>query len=127
MNVIHSMHEVSSAVGRAAASMAKDVGASAIVAFTQSGFTANAVAQFRPVCPILVLTPKEDTCRRVSLYWGARAVLTREFQQTDDMFSEAGQLALSSGLVKEGERIVITAGIPFGQKGTTTLLRVLEL
>ena len=127
INKTHNMSDVSSAVGRAAASMAEDVGASAIVAFTQSGFTANAVAQFRPICPILVLTPNEDTCRRVSLYWGTRAVLTREFTQTDDMFSEARQAVLSSGMVKEGERIVITAGIPFGQKGTTTLLRVLEL
>ncbi len=124
---INSTSSVSLAVGRAAGWLAEDINAAAIVAYTQSGFTAYAVAQFRPSCPILALTPLEQTCRQLTLCWGTTAMQTKRFEFTDEMFEEARVLVVGSGLAKKGDRIILTAGVPMGKVGSTTLLRVLEI
>jgi pyruvate kinase len=116
---------VSYAVGHAAASLADDIRAAAIIAYTGSGFTAYAVSRFRPACPILALTTSEAACRQLALSWGTKAVLTQAFSDTDDMFEEARRVAIAHG-VEAGRHIVLTAGIP-GIKGSTSLLRVLEI
>ncbi|MDR2884592.1 MAG: pyruvate kinase, partial [Deferribacteraceae bacterium] len=94
--------------------------------YTQSGFTAYAVSQFRPHCPIIALTPDEKSCRSLSLCWGTTPIVTKKFNDTDDMFYEAIKVVMKAGFAKKGDRIVLTAGVPMGESGTTTLLRVLE-
>ncbi len=118
---------MSLAVGRAACTLAKDVNAAAIVAYTQSGFTARAVARFRPSCPILALTPNMYTCRKLTLTRGTRAVLTNEIRMTDEMFADARNQAIEAGIAQKGDKIVITAGLPTGRTGSTNLLRILDI
>ena len=118
---------ISLAVGRAAGWLAGDINASAIVAYTQSGFTAGAVAQFRPSCRILALTPNEQICNQLSLCWGTTAIVTDRYDDTDTMFEAAKELVVKKGLAKKGDLIVLTAGVPMGESGSTTLLRVLEV
>lgn len=118
---------VSLAVGRAACWLASDIKAAAIVAYTRSGFTVNAVSHFRPCCPILALTPEENTCRQLSLSWGTFPLLVDGYADTDAMFEAAKELVLANNYAKKGDLIVLTAGVPMGKVGSTTLLRVMTV
>ena len=115
------------AVGRSASWLAKDLGAKAIVAYTNSGFTARSVARFRPECPILGLTPNIATFRKLNISWGVIPGLSEGFEDAEEMFSKAAQLAVSKGFAKKGDKIVITSGIPLGTEGSTNLIRVYEI
>jgi pyruvate kinase len=105
---------------------AHSLGATAIVAFTQSGSTAGRVAKYRPRPPILAITPA-DICGRLVLHWGVHAFRREVPDSISGLFSTAGQLVKSEGLGKSGDLIVITGGIPLGQAGTTNLLKVEKL
>jgi pyruvate kinase len=124
---INAAANVSLAVGRSAGWLAADINAAAIVAYTRSGFTAYAVSQFRPECPIIALTPNEKVCRQLALCWGTTAIVTKLFDDTDDMFIEAKKIASETGIANKGDRIILTAGVPMGKAGSTTLIRVLEI
>lgn len=115
------------AVGRSASWLAKDLGAKAIIAYTNSGFTARSVARFRPECPILGLTPNLATYRKMNISWGVIPGLSEGFEDAEEMFSRAAQLAVSKGFAKKGDKIVITSGIPLGSAGSTNLIRVYEI
>lgn len=115
------------AVGRSASWLAKDLGAKAIVAYTNSGFTARSVARFRPECPILGLTPNKSTFRKLNISWGVIPGLCADFSDPEEMFSSAAEMAVSRGLAKKGDRIVITSGVPLGEQGSTNLIRVYEI
>jgi pyruvate kinase len=118
---------ISWAVGRSASWLAKDLGAKAIVAYTNSGFTARSVARFRPECPILGLTPSLQTYRKLGISWGVDPGLGTDFSDAEEMFASAAEIAVSRGYAKKGDRIVITSGVPLGQKGSTNLIRVYEI
>lgn len=118
---------ISKAVGRAATVVAEDVNAAVIVAFTESGFTAEAVARFRPKAPILALSSNESTCRALTLCWGVTPVHVDEYESIDEMFDCAVEYVLKKGLAQKGDKIVITAGLPIGVTGTTNLLRVIVI
>lgn len=98
--------------------------ASAIVTWTKSGSTALRAARERPEAPIIVLSPRVETVRRLALAWGLHCVLTDDAQDLDDMVERAARFAFSEGFAKHGERIVITAGVPLGTPGATNMLRV---
>ena len=115
---------VTSAISHATCSTAHSLGASAIIAFTQSGKTARMVSSFRPAVPIIACSPKEKTCNQLALSWGIYPVVAKEQDSTDKMFSHAVELAESTGLVGHGEVVVITAGVPIGISGTTNMLEV---
>jgi pyruvate kinase len=112
------------AIARAAGEMTRTVGASAIVCFTSSGSTARRVARERPTVPLLVLTPQLKTARRLGLLWGAHAVRTRDVHSFEEMVGKSKRMALRHRLAKAGDRIIVTAGVPFGTPGSTNVIHV---
>ena len=98
--------------------------AAAIVAYTQTGSTAMRVSRCRPDVPILALTPIQSVACRLLLYWGVRPYLITVPTSIDEVFSLASCLADELGYAKRGDLIVITAGVPIGEAGTTNLLKV---
>lgn len=108
-----------------AVSMASDMlDAQAVVCFTSSGFTARTVSSYRPRVPIVALTPEEETFRQLGLAWGVIPVLMPHLKHYDPMWQLARQELLARGIVSEGGRVVVTAGVPFDVPGTTNLLKV---
>lgn len=117
-------HSVTAALSQAVGTIAKDLKAKAIVTPTESGHTARMVSKHRPESPIIAVTPREDVARRLLLSHGVFPVVVEESNSTDEMLESAVAGALQSGLVKHGDLVVITAGVPVGQPGTTNLLKV---
>ncbi|WP_174274644.1 pyruvate kinase [Sphingomonas bacterium] len=115
------------ALSQAARDIADTVSARAIICFTSSGSSARRIARDRPNVPLLVLTPKLSTARRLGLLWGAHAVQTRDVGDFEQMVGKAKRMALRHGLAKAGDRIVIMAGVPFGRPGSTNMLHVQRL
>ena len=115
------------AIAQAAGEIVRTVGAAGIVCFTASGSTARRVARERPTVPLLVLTPSVRTARRLGLLWGAHAVRTREIHSFEEMVGKSRRMALRHGLARAGERIIITAGVPFGTPGSTNVLHIVRL
>ncbi len=111
------------AVSRAACALAENIRARSIITFTQSGSTARLVAKYRPRPPILAPTPLEETYRRLALIWGVIPMLSETTQTTDEMMEKAFAAARRAGLVKRGDTVVITAGVPLGIPGTTNLIK----
>ena len=112
------------AISHATCQVAQDLKASAIVTFTFSGSTARMVARYRPRVPIIARSPKGSTVRKLTLSWGVYPLQSSELKDTDDMIRKAKKIALETNLVKQGDKIVITGGIPFGIPGTTNLIKV---
>ena len=104
--------------------VAHTVDAAAIVTYTTSGSTALRAARERPDVPILCLTSKIETARRLALVWGIHCVHTDDVKNTQEMADKACAIALQEGFAKAGDKIVVTAGVPFGTPGTTNLLRI---
>jgi pyruvate kinase len=115
------------AVAAAAADVADAIGASAIVAYTASGTTALRAARKRPRVPILSLSSSVATARRLALVWGSHGVTTADITNYDEMVEHAKSHAVEEGFAKQGDRIVIVAGIPFGRQGSTNNLRVARI
>jgi len=115
------------ALSQAARDIADTISASAIICFTLSGSSARRIARDRPSVPMLVLTPKLSTARRMGLLWGAHAVRTRDVASFEEMVARAKRIALRNKLARAGDRIVIIAGVPFGTLGTTNMLHVQRL
>ncbi len=115
---------IAGAVCHATVQTASDVGASAILAPTASGFTAGMLARFRPDVPIIAVTPSPMAQRRLCLYWGVTALLSKRLNSTDEVVEDAIRVAREEGYVKEGETVVITAGMVSGVPRMTNLLTV---
>ena len=115
------------AIAHAVNTMVGTVGAAAIVCFTSSGSTARRLSRERPAVPMLVLTPSERTARRMGLLWGAHAVRTRDVSSFEEMIAKAKRMALRHGIAKGGQRIVVTAGVPFGTPGYTNVIHIVRL
>ena len=114
---------LSEAVALSACNLAQEIKAAAIISFTQSGLTARLVAKYRPGCPILALTPLPETQRRLCLVWGVNPIMATGLKTTDEMIGRAFEAARKSGLVKKGQTVVITAGVPLGVSGKTNLIK----
>jgi pyruvate kinase len=95
-----------------------------IVCFTSSGFTARTVASYRPSVPIFAVTPEPDTFRQLALVWGVIPALVEHLPNYDSMLAVARHKLLELKLADPGERVVVTAGVPFDQPGTTNLLKI---
>jgi len=115
---------VTNAISHATCTTALDLKASAIISVTQSGHTARMIARFRPACPIIATTTNPKVQRQLNLSWGVLPYLVPVANTTDEMFDMGIEKALESGLVKNGELAVITAGVPAGISGTTNTLKV---
>lgn len=112
------------AISAAARQTAHTLSATAIVTYTTSGSTTLRIARERPDVPIMGLTPNIRTARRLAVVWGVHSVHTADARSFPDMERKAAAAALSDGFAQEGERIIITAGVPFGTPGATNILRI---
>src|SRR5579863_560646 len=117
-------HTNSDAISAAACQVAETVGAAAIVSFTSSGATALRAARERPSVPILALTPNLATARRLALLWGAHCVHLADIRSFNDMVQKAVRTAQREEIAGSGQRLVVTAGVPFGTPGSTNVLRI---
>ena len=102
---------------------AMDLNATAILAATSSGRTARMICRFRPACPVAALTMHEKVRRQLAICWGVIPLLTGEVNSTDRIFSLSAEVARKEGLVKNGDTVVITAGVPLGKSGSTNLIK----
>ena len=114
----------SDALAAAAAQVAETIDAAAIVSYTTSGLTALRVARERPSVPIIGLTSKLSTARRLTLTWGVFAATAPDCRSFNEMVAIACETALKTGFAELREKIAITAGVPFGTPGATNVLRV---
>jgi pyruvate kinase len=112
------------AISDAAATAARVLKARAIVAFTQSGFSARLISQERPDVPIIALTPFAEVQRRLGLSWGVASRLIRKVETTDEMIEEIEATLLGDGFVRVNDTIVIISGSPMWVTGTTNLLKL---
>jgi pyruvate kinase len=115
--------EITAAVSYAACEMAQDLEAGAILTNTEYGGTARLISRFRPRTPIVGVTSREDTWRRLSLSWGVFPLLIPPIQDIDEMLRVVEQEALKAGLLNHGDRVIITTGTPIGARGSTNLIK----
>jgi pyruvate kinase len=115
--------EISEAISYAACEMAQDLEAAAILTSTEFGSTARLISRFRPRAAVVGITQREETWRRLCLSWGVFPLLAPPLTDTDHMLHVAKEEALKAGLLKSGEKVVITAGTPLGLRGTTNLIK----
>ncbi|QEY33918.1 pyruvate kinase [Caproiciproducens galactitolivorans] len=115
---------VTSAISHATCTTAQDLGAVAIITVSKSGRTARMISKYRPECPIISGTTDETVQRQMNLSWGVVPILVDEKDNTDELFDHVVDVARSKGLLKNGDLVVITAGVPLGISGTTNLLKV---
>jgi pyruvate kinase len=112
------------AITYAASLLAEEVMAAAIVTPTESGSTARWVSKLRPRQPILALSQRLSTVKRLSLCWGVHPFLIPEWKDTDEMIERSKRMPKELGMASKGEKIVIIAGVPIGIPGTTNLIKV---
>ncbi|HEY2824208.1 MAG TPA: pyruvate kinase [Gemmatimonadales bacterium] len=115
---------VEDAIALATSDAAELLGVPLILCFTKSGFTPRKVAAFRPGVPIFGLSTEPSTCRHLALTWGVQPELADRAPNYDAMLDIAREALLAKGVVKTGDRILVTAGIPWDVSGTTNLLKV---
>lgn len=114
----------SDAITAAARQVAETVGAAAIVTYTTSGSTTYRAARERPEVPILALVSNPEAARRLTLCFGVHAVYAPDVKQFSEVVQQAVKIAQRDGLAQTGDRLVITAGVPFGTPGSTNVLRI---
>ncbi len=112
------------AITAAAAQVANTIKASAIVTFTTTGSTTLRAARERPEVPILCLTPRLTTARRMALCWGTHPVVSPEVKTLQEIVDQAIDIAKREGVAGNGDRLVLTAGVPLGTPGATNVLRI---
>ena len=115
---------VAEAIAHATVTTAHDLNAAAIVTVTLKGTTSRLLSKYRPACPIVCCTLSGTVLRQMNLSWGVRPVLIGKKDNTDELFDAAVAAARETGLVKAGDTVVITAGVPLGVSGTTNLMKV---
>jgi len=115
---------VPDAVSSASVLVARQMQAAAIISMTQSGSTAQMVSKHRPPCPILGATPSVRTWRELALYWGVIPLMKEEMTDQNTAVDSAIASCISAGFIREGELVVVTAGVPLGAAGTTNMLQV---
>ncbi|MFY8092409.1 MAG: pyruvate kinase [Niveispirillum sp.] len=120
-------HTPSHALAGVAADLAGTIDAAAIFAYTASGNTVARIARKRPDVPVLAATPHEGVARRLALVWGAHAIHSGDVGTYEEMVDRARALAVKEEFARPGERIVVVAGIPFGQSGSTNNLRIAKI
>ena len=115
-------HDASSALAMAAVQTAYSTNASAIFAFTTTGRTARLIARLRPDLPIIALTPNRKVYQQLASNWGVVPVYCANCTNVREAFQAASLFAIGKGLISFGDIVVVTAGTPFGQKGTTNMM-----
>jgi len=117
-------NSMTNSIGRSACQVAKDLNAKAIITATTSGNTSKAIAKFRPKTSIIASTPFEKIKNQLSVVWGVTPVKVPSFKDTDNLIDASIDVAVNKGLLKSGDLIVLTAGVPAGIAGSTNLLKI---
>ncbi|QLK85941.1 pyruvate kinase [Staphylococcus sp. 17KM0847] len=112
------------AIGVSAAHTALNLNVKAIVAATESGNTARTISKYRPKSDIIAVTPRATTARQCTLIWGVYPVIREGIYTTDELLNNAVATAVETGRVINGDLIIITAGVPTGETGTTNLMKL---
>ncbi|MEJ8546978.1 pyruvate kinase [Brevibacillus borstelensis] len=115
---------ITDAISQAVANAALDLDATAVITATESGHTARMVSKYRPKAPIVAVTPHESVMRRLALVNGVYPVLGTVANTTDEMLELSVQKSLEAGFVRHGDLVVITAGVPVQEVGTTNLMKI---
>ncbi len=115
------------AISHATCNIAAELNADAIITVTMSGFTAAMVSRYKPNCQIIACTINPTTCRQLNLMWGVTPLHIRQEDTADELFKEAVSSAKRYGYLKDGDKVVLTAGVPLGIPGRTNMIRVEEL
>jgi pyruvate kinase len=115
---------VPNAISLATCNTAMDLKASAIITATQSGHTAKIVSNYRPECPIIAVTPYWKVARKLALNWGVFPIVSEKMESTDEVIEKSVNIAQNAGYVKNGDLVVIAAGIPVNYIGTTNMMKV---
>ena len=116
--------DLSTAIGHAACQTANDIGAKALIAITQSGYTAEMMARFHPHQPIVATTPSAKAYRKLALIKNVYPDVTEAVNDWDNLLSDAIKAAADLGFVEKGDRIVISAGLPLNVAGNTNMIKV---
>ncbi len=116
--------KLSEALSHSACTLAHDIGAKVIVVCTRTGDTAKTVSRFRPMIDIIGMTTDERAYRKLALSWGVTPVMSEEFYSVDVLFHYAKRAAMDSGMIKKGDKIVLTGGTPNGKSGNSNLINV---
>lgn len=119
--------DVTTAIAYATCSTAMALNAAAIITVTMSGFTAEAISRYKPACQIISCTMDERVSRQLNLLWGVKPLLMKEEQDTEELFADAVLESKKAGLIRAGDLVVITAGVPLGIAGNTNMVRVIEV
>ncbi len=119
--------QIHSIIAFDAARTADTLRSKAIVTFTESGTTADRVAAFRPRTPIVALSPNVKTLNNLSMRWGVIPILVERLNELDQMFDFTSNIAKKQGFAKDNDTVVLVAGVPIGQTGSTNLLRVITI
>lgn len=115
------------AISHATCYIAASVNADAILTVTMSGFTARMVSKYKPNCPIIACTVNPTICRQLNLMFGVEPLHIRQEDTADELFREAISSAKNAGLLKAGDKVVLTAGVPLGIPGRTNMIRIEEI
>ena len=114
-------------IAYSACAAARDLGLAALVVPTLSGRSVRLISAHRPTVPIYALSPGRETVRRCNLMWGVQAASMRRHEVTEELIADAARRAVELGWIQPGQRIGITAGLPSGRPGTTSLFQVQEV
>lgn len=115
---------ITDAIGQSVAHTALNLDVAAIVTPTVSGQTARMISKYRPKAPIVAVTSSDAVSRKLALVWGVYPQVAPQVNSTDEMLDIAVEAAVKSGIVKHGDLVVITAGVPVGETGSTNLMKV---
>ncbi len=115
---------ITNAISQAVGNIAEQLNAAAIMSLTKTGATARNVSKYRPITPILAVTPHVDVARRLQMVWGVRPLVVLDSSSSDEVFATAINLAQESNLLTGGDLVVMTAGTLSGVSGSTNFIRV---
>ncbi len=118
------IRSITDAVTHSTCAAAFDLDAKAIIAVSQSGYTARKVSRFRPSAPIIAATTSEKAYNQLAMNWGVTPTLSTMQENSDALFRHAMTCAVNTGIVSEGDLVVIAAGVPVGVSGNTNTIRI---
>lgn len=117
--------DITTAISHATCQAASDIDAAAIITVTMSGFTAEKISRYKPSCPIIACSTTLEVCRQMNLLYGVKPILIKEDDTSaEHLFQMAIRAAKKAGMIKSGDSVVLTAGLPLGVAGNTNMVRV---
>ncbi|EFI42028.1 MULTISPECIES: pyruvate kinase [Peptoniphilus] len=117
-------NSTTNAIGKSTCTIAEDLNAKAIITATTSGYTTRALSKFRPKSEIIAATTNEKVRRQLSLEWGTTSITVPNLKSTDDVINISIERAVEENLLKAGDTVIVTAGVPVGLAGSTNLIKV---